>query len=1151
MYTTDAALRLSASDLSRFLSCRHCTSLDMEVAQGLRKAPYFSDPFLEMLRARGEVHEKEYVKSIEAGGDEVLDLAGIPPSEAADRCLEAMRNGRPAIAQGALRGGKWFGIPDVLRRVETPSDFGPWSYEVYDTKLARETRGTAVLQLSLYSDLLAAAQGRPPDKFHVVTPTPVKPVQSFRFADFAAFYRFVREDLKGAVAQDPAALALAHYPEPVDHCEVCRWFSHCDRRRRNDDHLSLVAGLTRLHTRELEAQGITTLEALGQLALPLPFRPDRGSKESIERVCNQARVQLEGRRTGKPVRELLQPVEEGRGLAKLPPPAPGDVFLDLEGDHFAREGGREYLFGLTIIETPEDAPDRTRHVKLWAHTDAEEKTAFEKSVDEILASWDSNPGMHVYHYAPYEPSAFKRLMCRHVTRESDIDRMLRGGLFVDLYSVVRQGLRASVESYSIKDLEKFYGFERQARLADAGAARRFIEQALEVDAPDAIPPEVRTLVEDYNQEDCVSALWLRDWLEGLRKELEESGHELPRPVPGEGEASEKAQERKAGIQAAMDALLRGVPEDKAERTPQQQACWLLAHMLEFHKREDNVVWWEFFRLCDLVDEDDLLDERAVVTGLRRVRRAEGGTKKCPIDRYSFPFQEFQAREGDELHTMDRLPFGTISDIDLGARWVEVKKRSTKADEHPRIAFVHTRVPPEPIPSALMRLARDVIEHGIDDPSWKSAARELLLGHPPRLKSGKFEARDGEDVLDFAKRIVVDLDQSVLAIQGPPGSGKTFTGARMIVECVRRGLKVGVSAVSHKVIKKLLEDAVKAGTEQRIAIRCVHKGGKNEPIGLGINEVSENDDVFGALRSGKAQVVSGTAWLWSRPDAEGAADVLFVDEAGQASLANVLAMSLAAKSIVLLGDPQQLEQPQRGTHPEGVDASALEHLLAEHKTIPDDRGIFLDRTWRLAPAICKLTSELFYEGRLESRPELARQKLSGAPPYEGAGLWFEPVEHDGNTNSSPEEVKVVEVIVAKLVREGSRWTNAKGETRQMTQADVLVVAPFNAQVNLLQDAFESRGVRVGTVDRFQGQEAAVVIYSMATSQPEDAPRGMEFLYDLNRLNVATSRARCACILVASRRLLEPECKTPRQMRLANAMCRYVELGKDRGAMKEPM
>jgi predicted RecB family nuclease len=1135
MQLLDSALRLSATDLSRFLSCRHCTALDMEVAQGLRpKPPNYPDPFLELLIERGLAHEKQYLESIEVGGDEVLDLGDLAfrsPSEAADRTLEAMRKGRPAIAQGMLRCGEWSGIPDVLRRVETKSSvFGPWSYEVYDTKLARETRGTAILQLSLYSDLLAGIQEAVPEMFHVVTPKPVDPVQSFRVADFAAFYRFVRRGLEGVVAGDPSALALAHYPEPVDYCEVCRWWSQCDKRRRNDDHLSFVAGLTRLHTRELEAQGITTLEKLGQLAIPIRFKPHRGSKESIERVADQARLQLQLRRTGKLVHELLQPVEAGRGLAKLPLPSPGDVFLDLEGDHFAREGGREYLFGLTIIE----AAGKTRHIKLWAHSDAEEKAAFEKAVDEIRASWAANPGMHVYHYAPYETSAFKRLMGRHITRETEIDEMLRAGLFVDLLFVVKQGLRASVEGYSIKDLERFYGFERHAVLSEAGAARRIIEQALEAEAPEGIPPELRTLVEDYNQEDCVSALRLRDWLEILRGELERGGTPVPRPLPLEGGASEKVKERKAGIQKAMDALLAGVPAAKSDRTPEQHARWLLAHMLEFHRREENVSWWEFYRLRDLVDEDDLLDERAVVTGLKFVKRtAPTGRGKCPIDRYAFTPQDFDAHDDDELFTKDGKTLGDIVDIDNAACWVDVKKRLARADEHPESAFVHSHVRSDAIAAALLRLAGDL----------SGAAYDLLRANAPRLASRPFARMEGESSLDLATRSVLDLDRSILPIQGPPGAGKTYAGARMIVECVRKGMKVGVSAVTHKVIRKLLEDATKAAP-RGMTLSCVQKVRKKAkdkgPEIPGIEQVTDNADVLAALNEGRAQVGAGTAWLWSRPEYAGAVDVLFVDEAGQASLANVLAMSQAARSVVLLGDPQQLQQPQRGTHPEGTDASALQHLLAGHKTIPDDRGIFLAETYRLAPSISSFTSELFYEDRLHSKDGLEKQVLSGAPPYEGNGLWFEPVEHDGNRDSSSEEVAAVEAIVDRLLKKGSRWTDKDGKLTQVSAADILVVAPFNRQVNRLQEALESRGIRVGTVDRFQGQEAAVVIYSMATSRPEDAPRGMEFLYDLNRLNVATSRARCACILAASPRLLEPECKTPRQMRLANAMCRYVDL-----------
>jgi uncharacterized protein len=281
-------------------------------------------------------------------------------------------------------------------------------------------------------------------------------------------------------------------------------------------------------------------------------------------------------------------------------------------------------------------------------------------------------------------------------------------------------------------------------------------------------------------------------------------------------------------------------------------------------------------------------------------------------------------------------------------------------------------------------------------------------------------------------------------------------------------------------------------------------------------------------------------MWSREEFHEAVDVLVVDEAGQMSLANALAVAQGARGLVMLGDPRQLDQPQQGSHPDGCGVSALEHLLDRRLTVPPDRGLFLEETWRLHPAVCEFTSELFYESRLRPRPDLGRQTLHGPPSLEGAGLWWLPIEHEGRRNSSPEEVEAVRALIARVLGHGARWTDRRGVTHSMTLEDILVVAPFNAQVADLLAAIP--GVRAGTVDRFQGQEAPLVICSMAASSPEDAPRGMEFLYSLNRLNVATSRARCAAVLVANPRLFEPECRSPGQMRLANAFCRYRELAR---------
>jgi len=1133
MRQSGTSIELSASDLSQFLGCRHRTALDLAVARGQRSAPHWVDPVAVILQQRGFEHESRYAQTLAKQGLTLLNLAERVGKDAEQGTLEAMREGVDVLLQPALRRGRWVGRPDVLRRVDTPSELGAWSYEVFDTKLAKDTRGGTILQLALYSEILGDLQGITPERFHVVTPDPQNPLHPYRLQEYSAYFRLVRDRLDNVAGQDPHTVAAAHYPEPVEHCEVCRWWKTCDERRRQDDHLSLVAGMSRLHSRELQSAGVTTLAQLAALPSPLPFKPRRGSVEAYNRVQGQAQVQVAGRKAGAPIHELL-PIVADQGLSRLPTPSPGDMFLDIEGDAFAREGGREYLFGWVIIKS-----DATRESRsLWALSDTEERASFEILVDEIFAHWRTNPGMHVFHYAPYEPSALKRLMGRYATREAEIDQLLRSGRFVDLYSIVRHSVRASVESYSIKDLEPFYAFARSVCLADARSGLRLVEGALELNALEAVTEDAREIVEGYNRDDCLSAHALRDWLDRLRAEVEANGTLVPRPSEPNAEASEKVKERALRVQALMTALIQDIPAEREQRDEEQQARWLLAHLLDWHRREAKAPWWEFFRLQGMSD-DELLDEKAAISGLNSTARV-GGTAKCPIDRYAYPTQETDVRDGDSLHLPDGTSFGSVEAIDRTARTIDIKKTSKHAQTHPSAVFAHSLVSSDSLADALFRFGDDVLKHGMEGSTQLRAARELLLQRPPRLRSGIFRQHEGESAVELAVRVVRDLDHTVLAIQGPPGAGKTYTGARMICELVQRGARVGVTAVSHKVILNLLTAVRNAATELGIEVKCLRKvSTRSEAIPV-IEEVTDNADAIGRVRDGRAHVLGGTQWLWAPPGSVGAVDVLFVDEAGQMSLANVLAASQAAASVVLLGDPQQLEQPQQGSHPEGAELSALEHILQGHKTIPPDRGIFLPETWRLSPDICAFSSDAFYEGRLRSRPGLEQQRLITTAPFEGSGLWLVQVRHEGNQNSSLEEAAVVERIVATLVRDGTRWIDMQGVGHSITAEDVLVVAPYNSQVQLLSDHLAPVGIRVGTVDKFQGQEAPVVIYSMTTSSPEDAPRGMEFLYSLNRLNVATSRARCASIVVASPKLLEPECRSPRQMQLANALCRYAEM-----------
>jgi superfamily I DNA and/or RNA helicase len=326
-----------------------------------------------------------------------------------------------------------------------------------------------------------------------------------------------------------------------------------------------------------------------------------------------------------------------------------------------------------------------------------------------------------------------------------------------------------------------------------------------------------------------------------------------------------------------------------------------------------------------------------------------------------------------------------------------------------------------------------------------------------------------------------------------------------------------------------------GVSLRAVRKCEETEGCNHPV---VTVSDDNQSVFDVLREKKAEVGAGTAWLWARPEMSGSVDVLFIDEAGRMSLADVLAAAQAARSLVLLGDPQQLEQPQQGIHPPGSDGSAFDHLLRGHATIGPQQGLFLAETRRLHPDFCDFTSELFYEGRLKPDSENRLQRINTEGPLGGTGLRFIPVVHSSNQSESKEEIARISERISELLARDTTWTDKEGRSEKLTLTDILVVAPYNAQVSALRKRLPD-GARVGTVDKFQGQEAPIVFYSMTTSSPEDAPRGMEFLYSLNRLNVAISRARCVAVVIASPALFEVECKTSRQIELANTFCRYLE------------
>lgn len=1150
MHRRDGKLIVSATDLVGFLECGHLTNLDRALAEGLKAKPDVGDdPALDLLRRRGGEHEERYIREELTGkGRRVTNLLGnrdLSYAEQAGKTLDAMANGDDIIFQGTFFNGRWLGYPDFLLRVPGASKFGDYHYEVADTKLAHSAKASALIQICSYVDQIHQLQEVRPEHVYVVTGGAAIKVREFRTAEMMAYYRGAKSRFEDVLAGE---LDLAStYPDPVEHCAVCKWaYAECRPTWHRDDALPLVAGIGRAQRKTLQANSVITMTALSQLEPPIRFEGMKpGQSVSMLRMRDQARLQVETGNDPVPAFNLLPPdrdtanaVVADRGLNALPLPSPHDLFFDIEGDPFAFWEGLEYLFGIW---------DGSEYRGFWAMNRAEEKTEFEQVIDLFAERYRQHPEMHIYHYGVYEPSRLKQLAGRHATRQDELDKLLRGRVFVDLYRVVRQGVLVGAERYSIKNLEPLYGFRREIKLRDANSSIVEFEKILEVGDPGDV---LKASISGYNKDDCVSTERLRDWLEARRPEAEARFEvTLPRPTPGEPESlSEDFTERVRLVRELTVRLTEHIDTDPAKQSEADKQTWLVAHLLEWHRREDKSTWWRYYDLMSKSDEE-LVDEPEPIGDMTYEGIVEGGGSTQSHDhRYSFPPQD-QKVEAEWDAYDPQLPdakkrTGKVQFIDGDAGIVDIRRKKAWTGPHPTSIVQRNIIDPKDQRESIFRLGEWVADHGIDspDPDWR-AARDLLRRRPPRLASGEIGGlvREGETGTDAARRLAVQLDGTTLAVQGPPGSGKTYTGARMILDLVSAGKKVGVTSNSHKVISNLVEALLDAAREERVTLRVIQKAKDGEAYqDPAVRRVEDNGDVADALNTGDIDVAAGTPWLWADPDMANTVDTLFVDEAGQVSLANVAAMSVAARNVVLLGDPQQLDQPTQGVHPDGAGRSALGHYLGEHKTIPEDRGVFLERTYRMHPAITSYTSDLFYEGKLTSVEGLERQRILGEGEWAGSGLRWVGVAHDGNTNASPEEAEKVVEIVRSLV--GRDWINQKGERRAVSPDDIRVMSPFNAHRLLIDELLAKAGIAgvpVGTVDKFQGQEAAVSIYTMATSRPEDAPRGMAFLYSLNRLNVATSRARALAIVVASPRLLRALPTTPDQLRMANGLSAFEE------------
>lgn len=1109
---------ITPSSITAWLDCAHFLTLKHEVEDGLREKPSGGmGSFAQLLMDKGVQHETACLAEYEAQGKSIFRVPGREYRETfaawVDRVGDPFYAGHDVIYQMPFVHDGIRGIADFLVRVV--DDDGVVTYEPVDAKLARnEAKPGHVLQLCFYADAIEASTGRRPARMQLWLGSGT--VETLAVDDFGAYWRRLRGQL--AAVLDAPADDSATKPVRCDHCAFCEFSEVCDAEWRAADSLLFVADLRTSERAALEAGGIATVtELAGHAEAVEGLRAERQ-----HRVRVQAELQLEARADveAPPPFLLIEPGDDatwGHGFDQLPAPDDGDVFLDFEGHPFWRaDRGLFFLFGLIERESSGEWTYRA----WWAHSVEEEGVATKSLIDYLASRRASYPDMHVYHYNHTERSSLIRLATEHGVGEGTLATLVETGAFIDLLVVAKNAMQVGTESYGLKSLERLTAYERGHEI-DKGAGAVVQYESFMVSRDDHELEQIAA----YNEDDVRATRALRDWL------LEHRPADLAwRP------AILEADETFPDLDEQVEQLQAFGPGTDEH---------LLGDLLGYWRRELQAHLARLLSRCDgdpqvLLEDPEALAE-LVTVGLVPRLGVNGNPLEGVAMRMLLPPQNcaklakgnsvvFPSPEGG-------VTYSTIDRLDLDAGEVDLKW-SDDVDAlpfGPSAVVKNDWIGTQPKPDALSAFAARVLDPSLGTPNPVTLAllrRELpslAAGHGP--KDGQFTA-DLDEMIAWAPH----LDRSYVAVQGPPGTGKTYSGAHLVRSLLAAGQRVGITAVGHHAIDNLLDEVVdvltKSGELHLLrAVRKVTTMPADQHAGV---KYTTSNTV--AIKP-EFNLVAGTTWLFAREDlAEVPVDVLIIDEAGQLSLADSLAASRSAHNVVLLGDPLQLPQVVLASHPGGAGRSVLEHVLGEHATLPAERGVFLDETWRMHPDVCSYISDEIYEGRLTSHTSCWGQTTAL-----GTGLRWIPASHDGRVTESEEEAELVQEAIVRLM--GTPWTDQHGVTAPLTPADFLVVAPYNDQMHLVRARLDAdpatRGVSVGTVDKFQGRQAAVVFFTMTTSTAADMSRGGEFLFSSNRFNVAISRARCLAYVVCTEELLNSRGRTIEEMRLLSTICAFVE------------
>ncbi|MBI4402894.1 MAG: TM0106 family RecB-like putative nuclease [Deltaproteobacteria bacterium] len=1100
------------------------------------------DKFGNLLKKHGEIYEKEVLKRLKKrhGASHVEDITnGIDKKDmekAVEKTRLAMKEGVPVIYQGALQYGRMRGYADFLIRVDGKerSTFGKWHYEPWDSKLSREPKPAYIIQLCAYIEMLLEMQKIRPGNFGLYLKNSEKPERSFRTEDYYYYYLAVRENYVAAEAE----FSSDKPPIPQKRESLRGWEELAEQIIAKNDSLIQIAHITESQIRKLEDDGIHTMTILAEGSRG---RPNRLSAKIFEKLQAQAKIQIVSKGKEKPEALLLPHGEDSQtGLRLLPPPCDDDIVLDLESYPLI-EGGLVYLFGIS-----QSQKGQPKYQCLWAHDSKAEKSSLEETIDFIYEQWSNNSVLHVYHYGSYDCATLESLVEKYDTRYKELDDLLRNHVFVNVHRIIRQAFLIGTPSYSLKCVEKLIGEARAVGVLDGGDS--IVQYALWVEVK---RQEILDEIKKYNETDCASTRKLVSWLHERQEENPERYGYVHQETLAEEPTLSSPQ---PNDKMCLEML------EKADSEPEEFR--FLAQLMPFHRREFRPFWRTYFnRLAQT--EEELSEDIECLAGLTLVKRRPDGSYELSFDPTD---QETKLEDGDggvfvhdyapaRYPRYKATPYVTIRSIEHENGIVVVEYDGIL---DPKIGRFHL-IPFTFFQDMLNGVKASLLRTGAEYPDFKStpAIRDFIFRKCPRLKDherGKPITIDPKNPLKIALLAVERLESSILAVQGPPGTGKTTAAAEMILHLLQQknGIKIGIAAFSHKAIGNVLRTIHEVHRKRQPSLfdflptiakidsyATMEEEDELKAWGVTLKRCS-GADFFKKRHHQSYQVIAGTYYAFSNKGAERTLDYLFVDEAGQMSSANFVAMAGAAKNVILLGDQMQLPQVVQGSHPDGSDQSCLEYYLKKQKVVPPEMGLLLNISYRLHPELCDFIGSSFYQGEIVPAPGNERRVLeipSGCNIEKEAGLIFISERHNGCTQSSDKEVE----RIARLIRELQKCKLVKENRKTPVKlSDILVVAPYNHQVSKLKRKL-GKDARIGTVDKFQGQEAAIVIVSMCCSNGEESPRGLEFIFDEHRLNVAISRAQALAVVVGSPTLACTYCSTVERMKLVNLFCKIVILG----------